>query len=135
MADNRSGQNARCGKLQLAEGKLGENRQRQRGDGREDGVRIGDNVALPETAVCFGWILHRLEVVGYRDDREEDQNEHGERYHLSPPVGASARAESQPENDHPRGQQDPGEIEDQFHYQPRFYTRDVCKQKRGSGSV
>jgi hypothetical protein len=49
-----------------------------------------------QTAVHLGWVHGRLQVVGYRDDWEQEQNEHGQSYELHPPVRTGARTGSHP---------------------------------------
>ena len=126
MVDYRRGETAWGCQAHKAEGELGENRRGECRDRREDGVGVGDNVNTAEAAVGFGWILERLQVVGDRDDREEDQNEHGQGDELHAPVfhslvrhlpfwhapfRAGARGESRPNAKHQHGQNNPREIE------------------------
>lgn len=134
MFDNGRGEAAWGCQAHKAAGKLRENRDGERRDRGEDGVGVGDNVNPAETAVGFGWILERLQVVGHRDHRKEDQDEHGEGDELHAPVlllpfRASARGKSRPHAKHQRGQQNPSEIEDEFHSQTRFYIRGICNRK------
>ena len=92
---NRGGQAARRRKLQKTKGKLREGRRNRRDSGK-DGVRVRDNVVTAQAAIRFGWILHRLQIVSYRDHREQNQNEHRERNELRTPVGASVPGVPQP---------------------------------------
>ena len=122
MVDNRGAETARRRNAQNAKGKLGENRQWERGNRGEDGVWARDYMVPALTGVGLGRILNRLQVVGHGDDREQNQEEQrqGDELHspvLHSPFRASALGKSQPQAEHQRGQQSPGEIEEQFHSQ------------------
>ena len=122
MVDDRSCQAAGRCKVQNAEGKLGENWHWEGGAPGEDGVRVGDDVVAALAGVGFGRILKRLQVVGHRDNREQDQYKHGQGDKLRMPVldmpiGAGTRGDAQPQAEHERCQRHPGEIESQLHSQ------------------
>jgi hypothetical protein len=45
---------------------------------RERWSAVGDHVVAAQAGVDLGRILDRLQIVGDRDDREQDQDEHGQ---------------------------------------------------------
>jgi uncharacterized protein (UPF0218 family) len=97
MIDHRGRYAARRRKLQKTIGKLCEGR-RLKGDcWWKNRVRVGDDVVAAQAAIGFGRILHRLQVVGDRNHREKDQDEHSKGDKLSTPVGTSVPGVPQPE--------------------------------------
>jgi len=86
------------------------------GRGR-DGMRRRIAVVPSLATVGLGRVLNCLQVVCHRNDREQDQQEHGQGDKLHPPAAAGARGNSQPKEKHEGGKQNPGEIEDQLHSQ------------------
>ena len=91
-----------------------------------------------QTGVGLGRILSGLQVVGYRDDRKQDQDEHREGDKLQAavlhsPVWADGRSKTQPQANQQRGQRSPDEIQEKFHAQCGFYNRGACQRDGPSG--
>ena len=103
VVHRREGQDAGRRNLQKSQRDLGEDRRRNRGDRGKNGVGVADRVVAAQAAVSLGWILHRLKIVGYRDHREQNQDEHGEGDQLSPPAGSSLSGVPQPDAEKHRG--------------------------------
>jgi len=120
VIDRRNGEAASRSNAWCAKDKLGEGGLRERSDHMEDGVRVGGYVIAPQAGVGFDRILNRLQVVGYRDNRKQDQKKQSQGDKLPALVKitlvrASARGKSQPQAEHKRRLQKPCEIENQFH--------------------
>ena len=85
----RGGEIARCGKAQKAERKLGKNRQRGHYGGGKDGVLAYCDVIAARTKVVrisFSGVLSHLQVIGYRDDWKQDQDDYRQSDQLHPPA-------------------------------------------------
>jgi hypothetical protein len=82
-------------------------------------------------ALDLSWILRGQQIIGHRDDRKENQQQHGQSQKLRPPADALPRGMAHPQPHQDDRQQDPGEIERQFHSQTRFYNRDLSFRSIG----
>ena len=80
----RGGQTARRRDLRNAERKLGENRRWLSAYRGKNGVRRRNRMDTAKTTVGFRWILHRLQIVSDRDDREQNEDENSEGDYLGP---------------------------------------------------
>ena len=101
--------------IQNAQGKPGEGRQRKRDNRGEDIMRGRIDVVAALARVRFGWILNGLQVVGHRDDREQEQNEErvGDKLHsrgIDSPAPPFAWGKPQPEAENERAKPSPDEI-------------------------
>jgi hypothetical protein len=74
-------------------------------------------MAPPLAAVGFSRVLDHLQVVRYRNDREQDEQKDCQGDKLHSPVAAGTRGKAQPKAEHEGCKQNPGEIEDQLHLQ------------------
>ena len=80
-------------------------------------MRGSTGMAPALAAVGLRRVLHCLQIVRYRDDREQDEQEHRQGHKLHAPVAVGAWGELQPKRKHEGCKQNPGEIEDQLHSQ------------------
>jgi len=79
-------------------------------------MRAGIRMVTPRTAVQFGGVLERLQVVSHRDHRKEDHDDHQKRDNLCARTGAVAAIKTYPYSHEEDGQHYPNEIEGQLHY-------------------
>lgn len=96
------------------------------------GARVA--VVPPLATAGLGRVLHGLEVVGDRNDGEQDKQEHSQGHKLHSPA-PFARAEAQPQAEHQGREQNPSEIEEQLHSQGRFYNRDVLERSEQAALI
>ena len=77
---------------------------KQRDNRGKNGVKSGNDVIPPHAAIGFGRILHRLDVIADRDDREENEDEHGQSNQLHTTACAVTQPKAQPQHTHRPGQ-------------------------------
>jgi len=102
VACGRCGPAAQHPDLQNAEKRLGENWRQGAYRGR-NGVLGRNRMDTAETTVRLCGILHRLQIVGDRDDRKQNQDQHGQGDYLRPPAGACVARVSPPDAQNSHG--------------------------------
>ncbi len=112
---NESPLEARRASVCRFERKIEERRNDERRERRLNDMPLQRSVIAAEADVDFSRIARCDQVVGHGDSRQQNQDHECERNELGPAIFSGARHSPQPENDHPRGQYNPAEIEKQFH--------------------
>lgn len=70
--------------------------------------------------VSLGRILQCQQVIGDRNDGEQNQDEQSQGNKLGAAVDGRARRPLEPQANHGDGHNEPGKIEEKFHSLPRF---------------
>jgi len=78
-------------------------------------VRARNRMILAKTAICFGGVLCRQQIIGYGDHGEEDEDEHGYGDKLPGATDPNPRSKVGPRAKYHGCEQCPGEIETQLH--------------------
>ena len=89
-------------------------------------MRAGDGMVFAEAGVGLSGVLCCQQIVGYRDDGEEEQDEEGENDKLLAAADTGWGGKAEPEGQNRGCQQHPREIETQLHVQARFYIKLTC---------
>ena len=88
---------------------------RKRSHYRTNRVRIDRRLDLAQCCFCLCRVLHCLQVISHRDDREENQQQQNHRGEPGSPICPLIRRIAQPQAHNSDCQYRPGEIESQFH--------------------
>lgn len=120
MIDHRERQAAGNGGTQQAKGGRGKGGLRRRCRSRKDAVCAGDGMISADAGVSLSGVLRCQQVVGYRDDRKQEEDEDGESDELLAPADTGLGSKAVREAQDRGRQQHPREIEAQLHVQPDF---------------
>jgi|HubBroStandDraft_5_1064220.scaffolds.fasta_scaffold15071_3 hypothetical protein len=102
----------RSSKAEKAEAICNQKWFRRDGGQRRGCMHTGNDVIPPKAGVSFGRVLRCLEIVGHRNDREQDQDKKRQGNKLRLPVKSRARSPSQPHARDSQAHQHANEIED-----------------------